>query len=93
MGGAAPRSGSVRIEHEAAGEPQRDDHRGAREGAPRSRSWHVLEEPMPEIAAYAAPRAGAPLAPWKILRREPGPSDVVIDVRYRFVIDLASLEG
>lgn len=33
---------------------------------------------MPEIAAYAAPRAGAPLGPWKIQRREPGRSDVVI---------------
>lgn len=37
---------------------------------------------MPEVAAYATPRAGAPLAPVRIPRREPRPSDVVIDVRH-----------
>lgn len=37
---------------------------------------------MPEVAAYATPRAGAPLAPARIPRREPGPADVVIDIRY-----------
>jgi uncharacterized zinc-type alcohol dehydrogenase-like protein len=37
---------------------------------------------MPEVAAYATPRAGAPLAPARIPRREPRPTDVVIDIRY-----------
>jgi uncharacterized zinc-type alcohol dehydrogenase-like protein len=32
--------------------------------------------------AYAAPAARAPLAPFTIDRREPGPHDVLIDIRY-----------
>jgi uncharacterized zinc-type alcohol dehydrogenase-like protein len=35
-----------------------------------------------KIASYAAQRADAPLAPHTIERREPGPSDVVIDILY-----------
>ncbi len=34
------------------------------------------------IAAYAAPAAKAPLAPYAITRREPGPHDIRIDIRY-----------
>jgi uncharacterized zinc-type alcohol dehydrogenase-like protein len=33
-----------------------------------------------KIPAFAAPKAGAPLAPWTIDRREPGPRDVAIDI-------------
>lgn len=33
-------------------------------------------------AAYAAPAARAPLAPFTIARREPGPHDVLIDILY-----------
>jgi hypothetical protein len=39
--------------------------------------------------AYATMSAGAALALTSIERREPGPREV----RYRFVIDLASLRG
>ena len=37
---------------------------------------------MTKTAAYAAVRAKAPLAPFEINRREPGPQDVVIDIQY-----------
>jgi uncharacterized zinc-type alcohol dehydrogenase-like protein len=37
---------------------------------------------MPRTAAYAAPAAGKPLAPFTVDRREPGPHDVDIDVRF-----------
>jgi alcohol dehydrogenase (NADP+) len=37
---------------------------------------------MTRTAAYAAGRAKAPLAPFEINRREPGPQDVVIDIQY-----------
>jgi uncharacterized zinc-type alcohol dehydrogenase-like protein len=37
---------------------------------------------MPKIPAYAAASAGAPLAPFTVERREPGPRDVLIDVLY-----------
>ena len=37
---------------------------------------------MPPVKAYAAARAKAPLAPFEIQRREPGPNDVVIDIQY-----------
>jgi uncharacterized zinc-type alcohol dehydrogenase-like protein len=37
---------------------------------------------MTKIAAYAAPGAGKPLAPFSIERREPGPEDVVIDILF-----------
>ena len=32
--------------------------------------------------AYAAKAAKAELAPWSIVRREPGPHDVLIDILY-----------
>jgi len=37
---------------------------------------------MTKTAAYAAERANAPLAPFEINRREPGPQDVVIDIQF-----------
>jgi uncharacterized zinc-type alcohol dehydrogenase-like protein len=37
---------------------------------------------MTKIPAYAAASAGAPLAPFSIERREPGPRDVVIDILF-----------
>jgi len=37
---------------------------------------------MIPVRAYAAPCAGAPLAPWTFNRREPGEHDVVIDIHY-----------
>jgi uncharacterized zinc-type alcohol dehydrogenase-like protein len=37
---------------------------------------------MPETPAYAAVVAGARIAPFSITRREPGPSDVLIDIAY-----------
>jgi uncharacterized zinc-type alcohol dehydrogenase-like protein len=37
---------------------------------------------MPSAAAYAAQSADAPLAPFTIERREPGPHDVLIDIHY-----------
>lgn len=37
---------------------------------------------MQKTAAYAARRAGAPLAPFSIDRREPGPHDVVIEITH-----------
>jgi uncharacterized zinc-type alcohol dehydrogenase-like protein len=37
---------------------------------------------MTRTAAFAAPRAGAPLAPLTIERRDPGPNDVSIDILY-----------
>lgn len=37
---------------------------------------------MLETPAYAAPVAKAPLAPHAIARRDPGPRDVLIDIRY-----------
>ena len=37
---------------------------------------------MTKTAAYAATRAKAPLAPFQIERREPGPQDVVIDIQF-----------
>src|SRR5689334_15947969 len=37
---------------------------------------------MTSIKAYAAPSAKALLKPVQIQRREPGPSDVVIDIQY-----------
>ncbi|MDC0711969.1 NAD(P)-dependent alcohol dehydrogenase [Stigmatella sp. ncwal1] len=37
---------------------------------------------MPTTPAYAAPSAKAPLAPFSVERREPGPHDVVIDIHY-----------
>jgi uncharacterized zinc-type alcohol dehydrogenase-like protein len=37
---------------------------------------------MTKIAAYAAVSAGAPLAPFTIDRRDPGPHDVAIDILY-----------
>jgi len=44
-----------------------------------------------KVQAYAAQTASSALAPLGIARREPGPLDV--DVRYRFVIDMASLKS
>jgi uncharacterized zinc-type alcohol dehydrogenase-like protein len=35
-----------------------------------------------QTRGYAAPTAGAPLAPFVFARREPGPHDVVIDIAY-----------
>lgn len=35
-----------------------------------------------DTPAYAAPSASAALAPWSVQRREPGPSDVLIDILY-----------
>ena len=32
--------------------------------------------------AFAAPAAGAPLAPFSVERREPGPFDVLIDIEF-----------
>jgi alcohol dehydrogenase (NADP+) len=37
---------------------------------------------MPTTPAYAAPSAKAPLAPFTVERREPGPHDVLIDIHY-----------
>jgi uncharacterized zinc-type alcohol dehydrogenase-like protein len=37
---------------------------------------------MPTVKAYAAPSAGAPLAPFAVERRQPGPRDVVIEIAY-----------
>lgn len=37
---------------------------------------------MPIAKAYAAPAAKAPLAPFSVTRREPGPSDIVVDIQY-----------
>jgi uncharacterized zinc-type alcohol dehydrogenase-like protein len=37
---------------------------------------------MPTTPAYAAPSAKAPLAPFKVERREPGASEVLIDILY-----------
>ncbi|HEY1096675.1 MAG TPA: NAD(P)-dependent alcohol dehydrogenase [Alphaproteobacteria bacterium] len=37
---------------------------------------------MLKTASYAAPSAKAPLAPFSISRREPGPHDVLIDIAY-----------
>lgn len=37
---------------------------------------------MPISRAYAALHASAPLGPFEIQRRDPGPSDVVIDIRF-----------
>ncbi len=37
---------------------------------------------MPKAAAYAAPSAGAPLAPFTVDRREPGPLDVAIEITH-----------
>jgi len=37
---------------------------------------------MPTVAAYAAPSEGAPLEATTVVRREPGPLDVVIDIAY-----------
>ncbi|MBL9087188.1 MAG: NAD(P)-dependent alcohol dehydrogenase [Planctomycetia bacterium] len=37
---------------------------------------------MPRTLAYAAPAAGKPLVPFSLDRREPGPHDVDLDVRY-----------
>ncbi|SEK99611.1 uncharacterized zinc-type alcohol dehydrogenase-like protein [Stigmatella aurantiaca] len=37
---------------------------------------------MPTTPAYAAPSAKAPLAPFSVERREPGPHDVLIDIHY-----------
>ncbi|MBI5838049.1 MAG: NAD(P)-dependent alcohol dehydrogenase [Candidatus Eisenbacteria bacterium] len=37
---------------------------------------------MTQISAYAAASAGAPLAPFHVERREPGPQDVEIDILY-----------
>ncbi|MFN8173199.1 MAG: NAD(P)-dependent alcohol dehydrogenase [Candidatus Nanopelagicales bacterium] len=35
-----------------------------------------------DVAAYAAPAAGAPLAPFVVQRRDVGPNDVAIDIAY-----------
>src|SRR5262245_17609779 len=37
---------------------------------------------MPIVKAYAALNAKAPLMPFEVPRRDPGPDDVVIDIRY-----------
>jgi uncharacterized zinc-type alcohol dehydrogenase-like protein len=37
---------------------------------------------MTRIPAYAAPSAGAPLEPFTVERRDPGPRDVAIDILY-----------
>ena len=37
---------------------------------------------MLDTPSYAAASAASPLAPWSIQRREPGPSDVLIDILY-----------
>ena len=37
---------------------------------------------MPQIAAYAATDKSSPLGPTTITRRDPGPTDVQIDIRY-----------
>jgi uncharacterized zinc-type alcohol dehydrogenase-like protein len=37
---------------------------------------------MPTAPAYAAPAASAPLAPFSVERREPGPTDVAIDILF-----------
>jgi uncharacterized zinc-type alcohol dehydrogenase-like protein len=37
---------------------------------------------MPPTPAYAAPSAKAPLVPFTVARRDPGPRDVQIDIRY-----------
>lgn len=37
---------------------------------------------MPKVPAYAAPSARAPLAPFAVDRREPGPLDVAIDILF-----------
>jgi alcohol dehydrogenase (NADP+) len=42
----------------------------------------VKRGPMPKTPAYAAASAGAPLAPFTVERRDPGPHDVVIDILY-----------
>jgi alcohol dehydrogenase (NADP+) len=41
-----------------------------------------LEFFMPTTPAYATPSAKAPLAPFTVERREPGPHDVLIDIHY-----------
>jgi uncharacterized zinc-type alcohol dehydrogenase-like protein len=49
----------------------------------RSESPCALEGLTPmKTLAYAAPAAKAPLAPWSLDRRAPGPHDVVIAIRY-----------
>ena len=50
-----------------------------------ARALHDLDARArePRTAAYAASAAGKPLAPFTIERREPGPSDVVIDLVLR----------
>ena len=35
-----------------------------------------------DVAAYAAPAAGAPLEPFTVSRRDVGPDDVAIDIKY-----------
>jgi alcohol dehydrogenase (NADP+) len=35
-----------------------------------------------KIPAFAAPKPGAPLAPWTLDRRDPGPRDVAIDILF-----------
>ena len=35
-----------------------------------------------KVNGYAAMSANAPLQPWEIERREPGPKDVRIDLEY-----------
>ena len=37
---------------------------------------------MPIVPAYATPAARAPLGPFTVDRREPGPHDVLIDILY-----------
>ena len=40
------------------------------------------EAPLPHAHAYAAPAPDQPLGPWSFDRREPGPGDVEIGIRY-----------
>ncbi len=42
----------------------------------------VLSQATLKTPAYAAASAKAPIAPWSIERREPGPHDVLIDILY-----------
>ena len=42
----------------------------------------VESKPTLKTPAYAAKAAKAELAPWSIVRREPGPHDVLIDILY-----------
>ena len=37
---------------------------------------------MMKAKAYAAQTASSPLAPYEVLRREPGPDDVQIDILF-----------